>query len=112
MASTPLATHRRSRHSLRALLVLVLLSSVGIAWLAIKVQQARRQRQAADALQSLGGFVLYDYEPDGAAQVVEPPGPAWLRELLGQYFFTRVARVNLELADVGDAQLEYLRPFA
>jgi hypothetical protein len=43
--------------SLRTLLVFVTLCAIPCSWLAVKMQQAKRQREAVVAIEKLGGFV-------------------------------------------------------
>ncbi len=43
--------------------------------------------------------VVYDYQ---AAKLNEPFGPAWLRDLLGENFFSEVTEVELNLAAEDD----------
>lgn len=85
--------------SLRTLLLVVLLASAGMSWMVVKVQQARRQRQAVEAIRALGGFVTYDYAIDqayGHPVNAEAPGPGWLGSVLGADFFADVVRVNCD----------------
>lgn len=90
---------------------MVLLASAGMSWLAVKVQQARRQRQAVEAIRALGGFVTYDYGIDqayGHPLNAPAPGLGGLRRVLGADLFADVVRVNLDSTVVTDAQLECL----
>ena len=51
------------------------------------------------------GIVQYDYEFDASDEYMpggEPPGPSWLRNLLGQDFLSHVRYVALYY-DVADA---------
>ena len=83
------------RFSLRALLVLVTLTCV---WLGLKVNAARRQKEAVDAILKVGGEVVYDYQmfPEGHAREflldsnAAPSEPAWLRKLFGVDFMHTV----------------------
>ena len=54
------------------------------------MQQARKRREAVEAIEELGGAVMYDYEWVS----MKPPGPAWLVELLGIDFLADVAHVS------------------
>ena len=106
----PKPKRRWYQFSLRTLLVFVLLVSVGLNWLGVKMHQARKQREAVEAILEAGGEVAYGYQfkEDGASVPgATPPGPAWLRKLLGDDFFRDVIRVSLEL-DSGGAELEHL----
>lgn len=101
------AKHRWGRYSLRTLLVLVMIASAGFGWLGVKVRQAQRQKEAVEAISKLYGDVWYDYEfglSDDVNDAATPPGPAWLRKLLGQDFFANVYSVRLDGA-VTEAQL-------
>ena len=55
----PIKRRRWFRFSLRMLLVVV---TVLCVWLAIKVNAARRQKEAVAAILSAGGTVNYDYQ--------------------------------------------------
>lgn len=107
------------RFSLRTLLLAM---TVLCIWLGMKVNAARRQEEAVKAILSLHGSVFYDYEmvpmpgqPDhlspysvlstlsripalgmGPApkEPPVPPGPAWLRTLLGEKYFRNVYQVS------------------
>jgi hypothetical protein len=75
------------------------------------MQKARKQREVVEALRNVGGTAVYDYQlldkhvsvPDnlwnadmygiGSNDFAEPPGPRWLRRLLGDDFFANVAYV-------------------
>ena len=65
----------------------------------MKVRQAKREAKAAAAIVKAGGTVQWDENP---------PGPAWLRSLLGENFFTHVKRVTLGGEEVTDSTLEHL----
>src|ERR1700687_3937460 len=74
--------------------------------LAPKSEQKRRERLAVVAIKKLGfgQWVEYDWELNGD---YEPPGPIWLRNLLGQDFFAVVERVEFQqCATLTDAKLE------
>ena len=44
--------------SLRALMLLVLLVSIGMSWLAVRMERARKQWEAVEAIERLGGSWL------------------------------------------------------
>ena len=53
MNETPKPRRRRKlQFSLRSLFVVMTLACVGMSWLGIKMQQARRQKEAVDAAQT------------------------------------------------------------
>jgi hypothetical protein len=100
-------TRRFLQFSLRTLLIFVFLVSVGMSWFAVKMEKARRQKEAIAQVEGLGGRVLYDYECDYYEQMdsflellnanpPESPWPLWLRETLGDDFFHCVAEVGLQ----------------
>ena len=70
------------------------------------VQRAGSQRAAVRAIEDLGGSVMYDFEMQGRA---EPPGPRWLRSLIGDDYFARVEIVMLWDPSTGDRHLEPVR---
>jgi hypothetical protein len=75
-----------------ALLVFMLLASTG-TWFTVRVQRAKRQEDAVEAIRGFWGFVAYDYEQvPGSA----PPGPDWMRRLFGEDFFATAVGVALE----------------
>jgi hypothetical protein len=86
--------------SLRTLLVVMLVVCVTLGW---KVDKVRKQRRAVAWVQESGGDVSYDYEWDnGRVPNPQPPGPKWLRELLGIDFFDGVNLVHLIDSEVSD----------
>lgn len=96
--------------SLRTLLLFVLLVSIGMSWVAVRMQKAKKQREAVEAIEKLGGAVSYDYQVDQAGQFTdktEPAGPAWLREVLGQDFFANVVAAQVNT----DSGMEKLKAF-
>jgi hypothetical protein len=92
-------------------LIFVLLVSVGMSWLAVKLEKARRQKEAVEAIEKAGGVVLYDYHFDaddglsGAYRVrlVKLTAPAWLRRWLGDDFVANVVAVDLPQIDQSKA---------
>ena len=94
-----------------------MLTLLVIAPFAEKVQQAERQREAVEAIRELGGNVRYDYQFDKAGSLMleqEPPGPAWLRALVGDDFFADVLHVSFfmapKAAEVNDVVFEHVKP--
>lgn len=86
--------------SLRTLLLLVTLASAGFGWLGYKVRQANSQRKAVEAIRNIGNtaYVFYDYDFDSGGMILPPPtlppGPEWLRKLVGDDLFTDVVAVK------------------
>jgi hypothetical protein len=104
---------KRKRHwlqfSLRSLLLFTLLCAVASAWVAHKMKQKRREREAIGAVVKLSGSVLYDYQNVYGAK---PHGPDWLRRVVGDDFFSEVDHVVLTGSNAGDAELERLEVLA
>jgi hypothetical protein len=76
----------RFQFSIRSLLVLTVAVALLCGWLAAARDQARKQRQAVEAIQREDGRAIYDYELDPSGGTIddpELPGPTWLRELVG-----------------------------
>jgi hypothetical protein len=76
-------------------------------WTGVRVQRAKRQKVAVEALNRLGGWVTYNYECDESGHQLEnakPPYPHWLRKLLGNDFFQHVVVATAP----NDAALIYL----
>ena len=90
---------------LRTLLLFMLVVCVTLGW---KVERARKQREAVSWIQQSGGTVIYDYEilrsvRNGRSHSKvasnpkpSPPGPKWLRELVGIDFVDDVVMVFLD----------------
>jgi hypothetical protein len=81
---------------LRTLLLFVLVVSVGMSWLAVRMEKLQRQREIIREIQKESGYIFYDYELDSSFDVIpsaEPPGPKWIRDLLGDDFFCSVTAV-------------------
>ena len=115
MTATHKLRRRWFRYSLRTLLLVMFLTSTGLSWFGVKLQQARRQRGAVEAIRDLGGYVEYDWQvqqlgnPFPGARV---RGPAWLRNLLGEDLFTTVVGVSFldpRGTQVTDAGLQHLK---
>ncbi len=93
------------RYSLRSMLLVTLVIS---AWLAWNVNRASRQRKAVEHLRSLDRsvWISYDFEVGEYGLYVNdaaPPGPDWLRELVGVDFLSDV--VKLESGKILDPDL-------
>jgi hypothetical protein len=92
------------QYSLRSLLLLTLLVSVGMSWIMYRVRKAERQRRAVQAIEALGGQVHYEYQYVGEDhrynyKSIRPQfdwwRPEWLVERLGYDFFYRVEWANV-----------------
>jgi hypothetical protein len=58
--STPKRKLRWYQFSLRTLLIGVTLVACACSWLAVKMQQARRQKEAVEAIGKAGGAIRYE----------------------------------------------------
>jgi hypothetical protein len=93
--------------SLRSVMIFTVIIAIGAGWLGKRIEQKRRQREAVEAIGRLGGWISYDY---GTLMGVTPPGPEWLRNLLGEDFFCGNA-VTVSLShgtNVSDSALVHL----
>ena len=98
MATEPPKRKRRwFRFSLKTFLVLVTLFCVLMAFLSALVYRVNKQREAVQWVQDHGGSVYYDFEWNEKelwlASDRRPPGPDWLRELIGIDYFADVVFV-------------------
>jgi hypothetical protein len=96
--------------SLRGLLVLMAVLAVLLGG---AVNRAHQQRKAVAMIRQWGGLVYYDHQLiNGRAKypppAEQPPGPKWLRSLVGDDFFRRVVVVDLSGTQVSDNDLEIL----
>ncbi|HJN08885.1 MAG: hypothetical protein QGG09_19600 [Pirellulaceae bacterium] len=84
------------RFSLRAMLVVLTVFSV---WLGVQVNRARNQRAAVNWVTKNGGEVEYDWTFNSK---LEPPGPRWLRQKIGDEYFQSVVQVLVGRSEVHD----------
>ena len=85
---------RRFRYSLRTLLLVFLVVSLGLGWFTARMRKAARQRAAVSAITSLSGVVSFDDEPaEFEGPPARSPAPRWLKDLLGDDFFRTAVRV-------------------
>ena len=99
--------------SIRSLLLLMVVVAIPCSWLAAARQQAEKQREAVQRIWKAGGVAAYDYQvnPSGYLTLAAPPGPAWLRRLLGDNLFALsldAVQVDFGISRAGDAELEHL----
>ncbi len=106
-----LVCRRSFQFRLWSLLLLALAIAIPCNWVRIRVKKARLQSETAAAIRKDGGQALYDYQlavpPGTILNFLEPPGPAWLRKLIGDDFFTDVIDVRVS----SDADVEQLAAF-
>ncbi len=99
---------------IRSLLVLTVAVAVPFSWLAVEMKKAREQEWVADEIAEIPRVagqpvVLFDWQFDasGFVEDAQPPGPRWLRELLGYHFLSDV--VWESSVEFDDAKLEHLK---
>lgn len=71
------------------------MTAIGV-WLGVEVTAARRQGAIVAEIARLGGAVRYDWElddNDNETLAKNPPGPKWLRRLIGDDYFQTVIAV-------------------
>ncbi len=83
----------RFQFSIRSLLVLTIAVAIPCSWFAVKMQHARKQREAVEALRGVSERVFYAGGFDAAGKGAKPLGPAWLLDWLGVDFFLDVVAV-------------------
>lgn len=66
--------------------------SIPLAWLGVKVHQARQQHAAVREIEALGASVWYETRPS------EVWGTSWLRSFFGEDFNANVKAVNYSVA--------------
>ncbi|MGA2253861.1 MAG: hypothetical protein ABSG53_04295 [Thermoguttaceae bacterium] len=88
---------------IRTLLVLTVAVALPFSWLGVRMTRAREQKEAAAELEKSSCLVAYDWwtvdadgEPDMLSSDGEPPGPVWLRDLLGVDYFSDVVSVYFD----------------
>ncbi len=98
---------RWCRFSLRTFLVIVALCA---AWLALKVNHARIQREVAEKITALGGEVrfLRQLNPRVYPNEEIRMEPAWLRKLVGDEYFITVALASIQGQEVTDDDVKEL----
>jgi Leucine rich repeat/Leucine Rich repeat len=106
-ADPPKRKRRWFQFSLRSLMIFTAIVAVGCGWIGRRMEQKRKEREAVEAIVRLKGEVFYDYQRE-TVEDVQPSGPAWLRKLLGENFFSEVDAVLLYDSDVTDAGLANL----
>ena len=91
--------HRRwLQFRLRTLLIAVLVLSLPLSWFAVRMEKARRQREAVAAIRRLGGRVHYE---------TMSSAPEWARDVLGVHSFLDIA-IASPTAAFGDEEAKCL----
>ena len=111
-AEPPKRRRRWFQFSLRTLMIFTLICAIAAGWLGTRIERKHQEQAAVDAIRKLGGSVVYDYESLNSTKPPKPPGPDWLRKLIGENFFSEVEGVLiLGTSKVTDADLERLEGF-
>jgi Leucine-rich repeat (LRR) protein len=105
----------RFQYSLRTLLIVVSIGGVLSGWIGSILLRAHDQRAVVKKIQALGGQVYYDYQQTEARWGIRlentPPGPGWVRWMLGDDVFAYAEFVffNSSQNTVKDKDLALLR---
>jgi len=107
------------RYSLRTLFVVV---TVFCVWVGITAKRARDQKYAVETIREMGGWVFYEHQLDDRPMTITingklydrggipaRPGPAWLRQIIGDEYFTTVNLVGMRGPQFNDASLEVVK---
>jgi hypothetical protein len=102
---SPHSWRRRLRISVRALMVIVLVTGGGLGWV---IHLAQVQRDAVATITRVGGHIGYSWQRSNGAWVFpvpKSPWPDWLRRSLGPDFFDTVTYVFLQGEQCDDESL-------
>lgn len=92
--STKKPKRRWLSFGLRGLLILVLLLSLPMGWIARDVYRAQRESEVVAAIEKAGGYASYNYHENVMwAEPPEPSGPWILRKLFGEHIHSYVTDV-------------------
>ena len=85
---------RLLRYSLRALLIVLTLPCV---WVAYQTERARSQARSVRDVQAIGGMLQFDYQLKSGNYDpnATPDAPAWLVETVGEEYFRRPITLDL-----------------
>ena len=83
--------------NLRSLMIAILVVGCCLGALATKIDSKQRERRTVAAIEGLDGSVRYNWQDEDGDGT--PPGPEWLRELVGDDFFARVELVTFSRQD-------------
>ncbi len=96
---------RKYRYSLRFLMFFVLVAAVWLGW---RVERARTQKEAIEAVKEHGGWVHFDYEFSYGKLVAggKPRWPDWLVNAIGEEYFREIRQVSLVYDGTGGNRLD------
>jgi hypothetical protein len=86
-------THHERHYCTCLLVTFVLATGGGLRQVSWRMEEAKRQKDAVEAILKARGDVFYDFQIDAAGKVIsgaQPPCPHWARKLLGEDFFCDV----------------------
>lgn len=117
----PKTRRRWLQFRLRTLFILVAIVAVPCGLFKWKWDRKQVERRAVAEIKKMGGYVGYDWqviEGSGASaetlrrlkqgQRPEPPGPAFLRKLLGDDILAHVVQVQFPYVEIDDSDLVWL----
>jgi hypothetical protein len=108
-STTPKPRRRWYQHSLRTLMVLMLVLGSGFGWLGMELKRAREQRKEVEAIEEMGGQVADEPAPSGILRTAV----AWLSQLLGEdlsSFRKRLSKMELKEVEELPPRFWRLRP--
>ena len=98
-----------------SLRTVLLLMSVFALWLGIKTHRVRQQEDAIRKIAAWGGTAHFGYQISTnfrGDRILDPkalpPGPSWLRRIIGESYLRDVVEVSLRDTQVGDSELEFV----
>ena len=100
---------RFKRFSLLSLLILI--TAFGV-WFGVSSNRAGKLRRAVEALSNAGCRIGYDFQYDGLRSIanLKPPGPEYLRKLLGDEHFVDVVNLSFQSNErTTNQDLEYIK---
>ena len=108
MEDEPPKRRRWFQFRLRTLLIVVLVLSLPLSWCAVRMEKARKQREAVEALRRMGCHV--SYREEDAIPVVRQ-AIHWVAMATGPDFVLEPDVIFCEQSKVSDAELKRLREF-
>src|SRR5262245_16550535 len=82
----------RLRFSLRTFFIAITILAIVMAF----IISARERERRIESLNRLGVSITYAYQIERTGQLAsDPPGPKWLRWILGEHFFTEPWTVGI-----------------
>jgi Leucine-rich repeat (LRR) protein len=102
----------RFQFSIRSLLLLTLAVAIPSSWLAVEMQKARENADIVESITKLGGKIGYEYDIciDGKLiHFAETYAPAWLRQALGDDFFSDITSIIISGSHANDQNIQKLK---